>query len=101
MQAGILYLIDRMALGGTEGQLRILMHGLDGQRFQPHLCTINPNNYNTSSIPRLQLSFKAFYRPSLLTCLGKLASYIKKNNIPEKIAATMYVITREARGFML
>lgn len=79
MQVGILYLIDRMALGGTEGQLRILMHGLDEQRFQPHLCTINTNN--NINIPWLHLPFKSFYHPSLLSCLGKLADYIKKNNI--------------------
>jgi len=83
LKVSILFLIDRLALGGTEGQLKILIQGLDRQRFQPHLGTFNPDNHDDAGVatPHLYLPFSALYSPSLIRCLKKLIKYIRSNDI--------------------
>lgn len=83
MQKGILYLIDRLAIGGTEGQLCALLQGLDPERFQPHLGTLYHSNTDRVflDVPRLPLSFKAFCHPSTFRCIWQLSSYIRRHRI--------------------
>ena len=83
MGSGILYLIDRLAIGGTEGQLQALVQGLDPERFQPHLGTLRSSDSDMGfpDIPRLTLSFKALYHPSTLLCIWRLSAYVRRHRI--------------------
>lgn len=83
MQKGILYLIDRMAIGGTEGQLRALLSGLDSKKFQPHLCTLGPSDPGAlfPDIPSLLLPYKSFYHASILSCIYQLSGYVRRHGI--------------------
>ena len=84
MGTGILYLIDRLAVGGTEGQLGLLLKGLDRERFQPHLGTIRPGGQKIDlpdDVPLLPLEFRSFYSPSTFFCLRQLGTYIRCHRI--------------------
>lgn len=79
----ILFIIDRLTIGGTEGQLRSLIRGLDRERFHPHLCTTREFDHadNSLNADLLNLFFKSFHDVSLISCLKRLNFYIKDNNI--------------------
>ena len=84
MRTGILYLIDRLAVGGTERQLGLLLKGLDRELFQPHLGTIRPGGERIDlpdDVPLLPLDFKSFFSPSTVNCLWQLGIYIRNQRI--------------------
>jgi L-malate glycosyltransferase len=84
MKHRILYLIDRLHTGGTEGQLIALIKGLDRERFEPHVGVFNlPGgcHFDTLDIPKLSLDFRSFCRPSLLQSVQRLVSYIRRQRI--------------------
>jgi glycosyltransferase involved in cell wall biosynthesis len=83
MRVGVLYLIDRLAVGGTEGQLRELVQGLDRERFQPHVGTLRASDTgeNFPDVPRLSLQFKALPHPTTFRCLWQLSAYVRRNGI--------------------
>jgi L-malate glycosyltransferase len=83
MKTGILFLIDRLAIGGTERQLLELVRNLDGTRFRPHLCTLHKHDQDQEEkeIPHLDLGFEGFHHPNTLRCLGSLVRYIWQNRI--------------------
>lgn len=84
MKHRILYLIDRLHTGGTEGQLIALINGLDRERFEPHVGVLNlPGgcHFDTLGVPKFSLSFNSFHHPSILKSVWRLVRYIRKQRI--------------------
>ena len=80
MSANILYMIDRLTLGGTERQLMRLVENLDRERFTPHLCTLGESDLELD-VPAIQLAFGSFRSPRTLIELQRLASFIREREI--------------------
>ena len=83
MKTNILFVIDRLGVGGTERQLVELMGNLDRKQFCPHLCTTLYNAQSMKGNPRpdFQLGFKSFCHPSTFLCIMALARYIRQKRI--------------------
>ena len=83
MQRGILFLIDRVTIGGTEGQLRALVQGLSAGRFQPHLGTLSISDPDAGfpDLPGLSLSYRSFHHPSIFFCIWQLSNYVRRHRI--------------------
>lgn len=69
-----------MIFGGTEGQLRRLMEGLDPQRYEPHLCTLTTSDFELD-VPGLCLHFRSFAHPGTFGVLHRLTSYLRAHEI--------------------
>ncbi len=82
-RVGVCYCIDRMAPGGTEGQLRALIKGIDRRRFEPLLCTLRPSTIDLSDLDCdvLEVPFTSFRSISTLTCLRRLVSTLRGRRI--------------------
>lgn len=83
MKIRIMFLIDRLAFGGTEKQLIELINQLDRKRFHPHLCTLHESDRITldSAVTSYCLDFRAFHDLSTARVISKLASYIRHRRI--------------------
>lgn len=83
MKINILYLIMLLGDGGTEKQLVRLIHGLDTNRFAPHVCTLLPSeaHFDELDIPKLELRFTSFVRFSIVRNLLQLARFIREHDI--------------------
>ena len=83
MKYGILFLIDRLGIGGTEKQLFELIRHLDRNRFEPHLCTLYSCDESGMApvVIGCCLGFRAFYQPGALRVITKLTRYIRQNHI--------------------
>lgn len=84
MTIPILYLTETLHTGGTERQLLLLVQHLDRSRFQPHLCVLRNcggGHGLQAGLPLFELNFRAFYHPSTLLCVWRLASYIRCHRI--------------------
>lgn len=83
MNTGILFLIDELALGGTEKQLMELVRYLDRNRFQPHLCTLRAGSRMMvgQMIPNLCLNFVAFHHPGTVRSISELSRYVREHRI--------------------
>lgn len=84
MKQRILYLIDRLHTGGTERQLLELINGLDRDRFEPHVGVLNlPGgcHFDALDVPKFNLGFSSFYRPSLVQSVWRLIRYIRQQRI--------------------
>lgn len=89
----ILYCIEYLGAGGTEKQLVALMHGLDKNKFTPHLCCLRSSMigscrkdeahhyFNEMPFAKIQLDFVSFKKVKTVFELFKLIRYLKKNNI--------------------
>ncbi len=83
MRLNILYIIDRLAHGGTEKQLLHLLEGLDRKTYTPHICTLKPlgDFEETLQLPAFHLPFTSFTQPSLPLIVKGLVRYIRSNRI--------------------
>lgn len=85
VMANILYIIQYLALGGTETQLVQLIRGLEGgSRFSPHLCTLMPSGggfFEELAIPKIELQFRSFLHLSVLSRSARLSTFIRRHEI--------------------
>jgi glycosyltransferase involved in cell wall biosynthesis len=83
MKTGILFLIDQIALGGTEKQLLELIRNLDQHRIQPHLGVLHDGapGLTKQPLPTLCLDFRAFHHFSIARSISKLSRYIRRHQI--------------------
>jgi glycosyltransferase involved in cell wall biosynthesis len=83
MNINVLYIIQCLGIGGTEKQLVELIRGLKNSQFTPHLCTLIPSEglIKELSIPKIQLHFRSFLDPSLLSNLARLSAFIRRHEI--------------------
>jgi glycosyltransferase involved in cell wall biosynthesis len=79
----ILYIIQYLGHGGTEKQLVQLIRGLEGSRFQPHLCTLMPSGgyFDELAVPKICLQFRSFRNHTLLTRIARLSVFIRRHRI--------------------
>lgn len=102
MRIRILFLIDRLALGGTEKQLMELIRHLNRNRFEPYICTLYPDNYlnaDAAAVPLYSLYFKSFHDIGVIRAVQRLSQLIRRHRIqivqayfqdPTLIAALSY-----------
>ena len=83
MKNGILFLIDKLSLGGTEKQLVQLIQNIDRQRYQPHVCTLYKSTLDIldGDVPNFSLDFVSFNHLTIMGVITKLVSYIRRNRI--------------------
>lgn len=83
MSLPILFLIDKMAFGGTEKQLMTLAGALDRTQFTPHLCTLRPSTalLDGLAIPQLRLDLQSFRSVGALGQVRQLARYVRAQRI--------------------
>jgi glycosyltransferase involved in cell wall biosynthesis len=79
----ILFVIDAMARGGTELQLRGLIDRLDRSQFEPHLLTLR--NRDASLVPKdcahLDLQVSSLMSPDTARALMRTVRYLRHHRI--------------------
>ncbi len=79
----ILYLINELGYGGTEGQLIRLVQHLDRAHFCPHIATLRNSSrfLEQLNVPSLKLDFKGFRDTSLFSQIARLVAFVKRYQI--------------------
>jgi glycosyltransferase involved in cell wall biosynthesis len=82
----ICFLIDDLALAGTETQLLALIHELDRSRFRPYLCLLRGGNAQSrglepSNCPVMRLGVGALARPSAIRAAFRFAQFLRREHI--------------------
>ena len=83
MKVNILYIIEKLGMGGTEKQLLQRIHHVDRSQFRPHVCTLQQSEayFEELDIPKLCLGFRSFTHPSVLALTAQLSRFIRRHNI--------------------
>lgn len=80
----VLYIIERMAAGGTEKQLAALIRGLEAScTVKTHLCTLRPSEslLASLSIPKIELGHKRLLSPRTALQIKRLAGFCREHRI--------------------
>jgi glycosyltransferase involved in cell wall biosynthesis len=82
----ICFLIDDLALAGTETQLLALIRGLDRSRFRPYLCLLRGANTQSRRLepmdcPVWRLGVGALARPSAIRAALRFAQFLRLERI--------------------
>lgn len=83
MPVRILYCIDSIDRGGTETQLLGLVNRLDRERFQPHLCTLQPSAplLGEAAAPHVEIGGGRVVGPAGYRRVRRLAAWIREQRI--------------------
>ncbi|MEW4568940.1 glycosyltransferase [Tautonia sp. JC769] len=82
----VCYLIDRLGLGGTEGQLLEVLRRLDRSRVKPALCLLNAEDDISRSLepdhcPVLRLGVHSLRHPSSMIAAIQLARFLRRKRV--------------------
>jgi hypothetical protein len=82
----ICFLIDDLALAGTETQLLALIRGLDRSRFRPYLCLLRGTNTQSRRLEPtdcrvMRLGVGALARPSAIRAAIRFAQFLRRERI--------------------
>jgi L-malate glycosyltransferase len=83
MPINLLFIIQQMAVGGTEKQLAALIQGLDRRFFRPHLCTLRSSSSSVDrlDIPKIELNVRQLVHPKTLMQLKQLIVFCRGHRI--------------------
>jgi glycosyltransferase involved in cell wall biosynthesis len=88
----VLYVIDKMQIGGTERQLAAVIGKLDRERFEPILCCLRESNDGViGSIPckKILLGVHSFASPRALFMLCRLTRFLVRERV--SIVQTFFI----------
>lgn len=85
----VLYLIDRLAYGGTEGQLVQLIRNLPGEfapcigllHSSPASDPVSPALLRELGVPSIRLGFAGFGKPGLFGAVWRLARFAREHRV--------------------
>jgi glycosyltransferase involved in cell wall biosynthesis len=82
----VCFMIDRLAVAGTESQLLVLIRRLDRTRVRPYLCLLDGDDPVSRSLepddcPGLRLGVRALLRPRTLGPALRLAAFLRRERI--------------------
>lgn len=81
----VLFVIHSLGHGGTERQVSVLASGLDRQKFQPHVATVEggfrADELRRQGVPVISIPIRSFWNPGPWRLSDFLARYIRDNGI--------------------
>lgn len=82
----VCYLIDNLAVGGTETHLLGLIQQLDRASVQPYLCLLDGTGHTSRSFepnncPVMRLGVRSLYRPAAVVAATKFVSFLRREKI--------------------